>query len=128
MGRVVGQCSSLSHSMQRPSLQIGAVVGHCVFSRQARHSLLMQKGVGAAHEASEVQPVLHLLSPLQTGAAAGQSRCVRHCTQSPSPMRQSGAAAPHWLFAVHATHCLVTASQSGRPVPAQSASPMHPTH
>lgn len=75
-----------------------------------------------------MQPVVHLLSPLQTGDAAGQSRCARHVTHFPSSSKQNGAAAPQWLFAVQPTHCLVIGSQIGRPVPAHSASARQPTH
>jgi hypothetical protein len=107
---------------------MGAVVGHCVLSRHARHSFPTQNGVGAAHAESEVHPLVQRLSPLQTGAEDGQSPCERQVTQRPSPMRQNGAAVPQWLCAVHATHCLLTGSHSGRLVPAQSPSPMQPTH
>jgi hypothetical protein len=107
---------------------MGADVGQWLLSRHARHSLAMQNGVGAAQPASLVHPLEHLLSPLHTGALAGQSRCVRQVTHFPSSTRQNGAAAPQWLFVVQPTHCLTTGSQIGRDVPAHSASAMQPTH
>lgn len=108
---------------------MGVAPPHSVFARQETHlPPLLQSGVGAAQPAFDVQPLMHLLSPLQSGVPAGQSPLDRHWTQSPSAMKQSGAAVPQWLLPVHATHWRVTGSHKGRPVPAQSMSPRQPTH
>lgn len=129
-GNVIGHCASSAHCTQRPSRQIPVGAAQSVLLVQATQSpdAVLQNGVGAAHPAFDVQPRRHSLSPLQIGVAEGQFALVRHCTQRPLAPTQKGAAAPHCALLTQATHCLVVGLQIGRGVPAQSMSPLQPTH
>ena len=124
------QSLASAHWPQRPSAQMGVAPLHCALVVQPRHSpvTVLQKGVAAGQAASDVQPALQRLSPLQIGVALGQSELVRQPTHWPSATRQNGETAGQSLFCAQATQRRVTASQIGRPVPAQSAEVTQPTH